>query len=795
MNPRRARAPIQESTLAGAGVATFVVNLNTHTWQTSTNFLELMALPSSSSLGAHGTHLLRAFPDARDAIRTAVAQASPENPGYLGHYGIQLADGSVRNIMEKGVVAYDAARAANFISGIVADTTGLRMVAPQDDAIEQRFARAIRGTQDGLWEVDLATDTRWFESRFEELLGYGKDELSLFRERFHELVHPQDLAHRKQRTDDHLLRDTPYDIEFRMRHKQGHYEWVRSRGKAERDETGKAIRFAGSMQIVTDRKMAERAALDARLAAEAANRAKSEFLANMSHEIRTPLNGIIGMTKVLTETQLDEDQHEYVNMIRGSGQVLLSLINDILDLSRIDADRLELEDVEFDLRELIHETASVAALQGAVKGIELIVQVEADVPAIVRGDPGRLRQIVMNLCGNAVKFTPRGHVTVTVSVENSEDDRRTLRIDVGDTGIGIPADRLDRLFKPFSQVDASTTRHYGGSGLGLSIVKRLAEMMGGVVSVISKPDVGSVFTVTLCVRSVAERPAVPNMGAGRKALLVDDNPVSRQVLQTSLQLFGFEVMPAATAEEALQILGRGAGTDIVVADEWMPNLGGMDLLRMLRADIRFVDLPFILLSVIGADSRKADWLCHPDAIVFKPMRSRSLADTLNKVLRGQTKDLVNAPRPSVDKGISFPDARVLLVEDNVVNQRVAQHLLGRLAVQVVLANNGAEALERMSETTFDAILMDCQMPVMDGFTATRRIRDAERQAGGVRVPIIALTANVMIEDQARCIAAGMDAHLAKPIEPARLIECLALLLRKRPANPAVQLGALPSIAN
>jgi CheY-like chemotaxis protein len=505
------------------------------------------------------------------------------------------------------------------------------------------------------------------------------------------------------------------------------------------------------------------------------------------------MNGVIGMSQILSETPLDNTQREYVDIIRGSAKALLSLINDVLDLSKIEADRLELEHVDFDLRDVIYETVAATALQSAVKGIELVVNIDTDLPVLARGDPGRLRQIVMNLMGNAIKFTHEGHVVLDATGSVDDVGRLTLRIEVTDTGIGIPADRLDRLFKTFSQIDSSTTRHYGGTGLGLSIVKRLAELMGGDVGVRSETGRGSSFWVIIKIEASHEQAQRNPLGLGRRILIVDDLPVSRQSLARKLGLARFDTVLVGSVDEAWEQLHKDPGFDLVLADELMPMKGGLDLLAALRADARLAKLPLILLSLFGSEQDASEWQHRPDAVALKPIRAATLTALIDQVLTGSLpRNALLAPAQQATS--TFSGHRILLVEDNPVNQRVAQRLLQKLAADVTIANNGAEALERIAESNYDAVLMDCQMPVMDGVTATRRIRELERKNGrGKRLPIIALTANVMSEDREKCIVAGMDAHLGKPIEPAQLIDCLSRYLKPDLARGEVDLNALREI--
>jgi two-component system, sensor histidine kinase and response regulator len=774
-----------------AGVATFDFDFRRNTRICSDNLRELLGIPPATSLEDLNRALSRVHPDDFARVRSAPLETTPEAPYYRCEYRVLLDSGVERWLGEKAKVARAPSGEVERITGALIDISDLKRTKAALGTVEIRLERALRGTQDGLWEIDLLTNVSWYGLRFGEILGYSVEELGSSHEQFATLIHPEDRERVALALDNHLEQRAVYDLEFRVRHKAGHYEWMRARGQAERAADGTPLRLAGAMQLVTDRKLAEQASLDAKLAAEAANRAKSSFLANLSHEIRTPMNGVLGMSQILAETSLDSTQREYLDIIRGSAKALLSLINGVLDLSKIEADRLELENVEFDLIHMIYETVAATALQSAAKGIELIVTLEREVPVLVRADPVRLRQVVLNLLGNAVKFTHEGHIGIRVANRAAVNERASLTIEVTDTGIGIPADRIDRLFKSFSQVDSSTTRHYGGTGLGLSIVKRLAELMGGEVGVRSEVGKGSTFWVRIEVDVVQKQPTRQPLGLGRKILIVDDIPAARDSLVSKLGLYQYTTVPAGSVDEALERLAQDS-FDLVLADELMPMRGGLDLLKALRTDPRHARLPLILMSLFGAEHDTAEREYHPDAVGLKPIRAVLLANLVDQVLTGKTP---HAPgiKTSAQAAATFRGNKILLVEDNPVNQRVAQRILQNLAAEVTIANNGAEALERIAGANFDAVLMDCQMPVMDGFTATQRIREIELSRGTKRLPIIALTANVMSEDREKCLAAGMDAHLGKPIETAQVIEALSRFLKVPATAPAIDRGALKEL--
>ncbi len=704
-------------------------------------------------------------------------------------------------------VSFVAYEGQEFHCAFVRDITDRKRAEEALRSSEERFSKAFNEAAIGMSLVAL--DGRWLQVNQSlcDIVGYTAEEL--LATTFQTITHPDDLEEDLAFARRLLAGDIrTYQMEKRYVHKQGHIVWIVLGVSLVRHLDGTPQYFIAQIQDVTERKLSEaklaQAAQDlerknrelaiARDKALEAVKVKAEFLATMSHEIRTPMNGVIGMTGLLLDTPLDAQQREFAEIVRLSGEHLLDIINEILDFSKIEAGKLDLENHSFELHTTVEDAIGLLGERAYAKGLELTSFVHPGVPTALRGDPGRLRQILMNLIGNAIKFTEHGEVVVTVSLTNDADEVtaarsdsscRTLRFEVSDTGIGITPDQQAKLFQPFTQADGSTTRKYGGTGLGLAICKQLVEMMGGRIGADSKIGKGSVFWFTVRFPLQPERTqslsTTPAAFEGRHILIVDDHATNRHVLEQSLREHGVQYESAENGDQALECLRhaaiRQAHFDVALLDLQMPGMDGLELAHRIKSEPAISATRLVLLTSVGqrGDAKLAQ-NAGIAAYLTKPIRQSLLYECLSLVLGSESQATHSTeqslPPILTQDGLSVGPTRsmplVLIVEDNLVNQKVAANMIEKMGYRVNVVANGREAVDSLARISYALVFMDCQMPEMDGFEATMVIRNREeslRQGGGkpFHVPIVAMTANATQEDRRRCMEVGMDDFLSKPV--------------------------------
>jgi PAS domain S-box-containing protein len=733
---------------------------------------ELLGLDAGSSIESYGDFLDLVEPEDRAGLVAEISNALQNSTEFEGQFRVRRrSDGALRllKIRLAALAGLDDPR-RRWITGLCWDSTE-----------ENRTAAALVREQDLMSALmDNLPDLIYFKDRESRFIAVNRAMYSRagFRNQSEMLGKTDKDLYADEHADTALADEQKImqtgepvlGIEEEEIWPDGHVTWVSTSKMPLRDSKGEVVGTFGLSRDITERKRIESELIKAKELAEIANRAKSQFLAVMSHEIRTPMNGVIGMINLLDNTELTETQRDYADVIRNSGEALLDVVNDILDFSKIESGRMELESAPFILRQCIEEAIDLFATDIRGKCLDVAYLISPEVPPSLEGDVVRLRQIFVNLIGNAVKFTDRGEVIIRVTRQKRSDERCDLLFSVADTGIGISKEGIEKLFQPFQQVDSSTTRFYGGTGLGLAISKRLASLMGGTMWVTSKPGVGSTFFFTAIMAAsdlpdAEEQRHDPALLKSCSALIVDDNASNRQILKIQLEAWGMTAESVSNGVEALRKISEQR-YDVALLDFQMPEMDGVSLAREIA---KRTTLRLMLLSSSG------DLLTREDALLFecqvpKPIKQLALFNGLLRIVAGKAPPLALASKNQFDSGLAQKQPlRILLAEDNLVNQKVALKMLSQLGYAVDLAVNGLRVLEALGKSRYDVIFMDAHMPEMDGVEATRIIRERFTDQ---RPVIVALTAAALPGDREKFLSLGFDDYLSKPLKPQALQEVI-----------------------
>jgi PAS domain S-box-containing protein len=731
----------------------------------------------------------RIHPDDRSQAREIVSKAIASGDHFQTEIRVRLNDGSYRWRRSLGRVKRVAGQPDRIVGAII-EINDEKVMIERLRASAERMELAEKVAGFGVWEVDLRANTMTLSEGMLSLNRLPKGSpLRYTLEDFSKACDPEHIAAVAEASNAAIVSRTPFQIETKWTSPNGSVVWQRIRGCPEY-EGEQPVRIVGATIDITREKEILDSLQQARAKAEAAARAKSDFMANMSHEIRTPMNGVIGVAGVLLSTELTAEQQDYAETIRTSGEALMAIINDILDCSRIEAGKLQIETFPFDLRVLLEEVSEMLAPSAHAKSLELVVDYPAGVPTRFVGAADRIRQVVTNLVGNAVKFTPAGHVVIAVERVAEDPTGAGIKISVADTGIGIAPEKFEGLFDAFTQADSSTTRKYGGTGLGLAISKKLVDLMGGSIEVESQVGRGSTFWFSLPMAMDAPQQAAPADHAALhdlKVLIVDTAAVSRRVLKEQISSWGMHAHCCAQAAEALDAipaaLDAGEPYDFVIAGQQIPGMDGAGLAAKVKANSDGETPIFVVLAAIGQERGiRGGERASVGACLAKPVRHTKLRNTLSSLWArkrglepaggpGPTESQVRLTSPLGSRECGEHGPRVLVVEDNAVNQKVAVMLLARLGIKADVAADGREAVELLRLLSYDFVFMDCQMPEMNGYDATSLIR---RLNGPNRtVPVVAMTAQALGGSREKCLQAGMDDYITKPVS----IEDLARVLR------------------